>query len=316
MPVETVDPRRIDVSQFNERQSFDPAEMDSDAPIVKSVENVGIIEPPLVLSEDGQMAVFVGQRRVRAAQLAGKDEIPVYLMDRDDEDALKASITENVGLFSKDVTPRDRAVAIEQLWEMMGGDGTPVFSHVGKELGVPGETVRTWYEPMRDEWEGTDIDPRSDSGEAENSGGFFEGEDTLGERSLGEVRRMTDDKDVAESVAEIAASMGATQEQLKEAKALVDDTPMSPEAAVETVLDESESEDEDDTVVISVDVSFAGDTAETLAEFADREDMEYDEVAREAVMRYIGYGQATGTDTDADAESESTVKTRAGSDLL
>ena len=306
MPVETVDPDKIDVSQFNERQSFDPAEMDKDAPIVKSVQNIGIIEPPLVLSEDGQMAVFVGQRRVRAAQLAGKDEIPVYLMDRDDEDALKASITENVGLFSKDVTPRDRAVAIEQLWEMMGGSGTPVFSHIGNELGVPGETVRTWYEPMRDEWEGTDIDPRSDSGDEEISGGFFEGDETLGERSLGKVRRMTDDREEAEAVAETAASLGATQAELDEAKGLVEDTEMSPEAAVRTVVDEPEDED---VPVVSVDVSFEGDTAEKLEEFADREGMSYDEVARQAITRYIGYGQSTEQDT-------SSVETRSGSDML
>jgi len=166
MGTRMVHPDEVVVSEYNERQSFDPEELVDDE-LVASVKQSGVIEPPLVTeNDDGELAAYVGQRRVAAARRAGVDEIPVIVNDVDEQEALIASITENTELFSEAVSPGDRAQAIQRLWETMGGSGTPVFSHVGATLGVSADTVRTWFEPMRDEWKGTSIDPTTSSDRA------------------------------------------------------------------------------------------------------------------------------------------------------
>lgn len=296
MPVEEIDPDEVGVSEQNERQSFEGDELDRDSPLVKSIEQTGVVQPPLAIEVDGTYRVFVGQRRLRAAQIAeGVDEIPIVVMDKDEQEALKASITENVDILSESVSPRDRALAIEKLWETMGGSGTPVFSHVGYELGVSAETVRTWYEPMRDEWEGTSVDPREDESED-----FFGGDDSLGERSLGEVRRMTDDSDEAEEVARLAASAGATQAELDEAKGLVEDTDLSAHEAVRRVTGDADdtAETTESEASMHVDVTFDGDLCSEVEQFAEREGMTPDEVVERAVKRYIGYDQKRDNHAD------------------
>ena len=64
MSVETVSPEILEVSEHNERESFEDEELDEDSPLVKSIEENGVIQPPLATSEDGRLRVFVGQRRV------------------------------------------------------------------------------------------------------------------------------------------------------------------------------------------------------------------------------------------------------------
>lgn len=302
MGVETVAPETVVVSEYNERQSFEESDLDGESPLVKSVEQSGVIQPPLVLETDGEYRTFVGQRRVRAAQIAGIDEIPVIVMDKGEQEALAASITENMNLLSEEVSPKDRALAIERLWEAMGGDGTPVFSHVANELGVSPDTVRTWYEPLRDEWEDTVVDPTTDESEE-----FFDGDDSLGERSLGDVRRMTDDSDEAEEVARLAASAGATQAELDEAKGLVEDTELSAEAAVRRVTDEAESEDESSTSEMQVDVTFEGNLSSEVQAFANREGLTTEEVIERAVKQYVGVDEDDrdnhGSDDDSSTEA-------------
>lgn len=301
MGTQMVAPSDVVVSDYNERQSFDSDELDE---LVDSVERSGIVEPPLVTeNEDGEYAAYVGQRRVAAAEQAGIEEIPVIVNDTGEEEALVASITENTALFSEDVSPDDRGQAIKRLWEMMGGSGTPVFSHIGAKLGVPADTVRTWWEPMREEWQGTDIDPSSSSDDDDGpSGGFFDGEDTLGERSLSEVRQMTDDKDERERAAKTAAELGASQADLNDAKQKAEATDLPASKAIEDIVGEESSKSG-----MNVEVTFEPDLSEDVEQFAEREGMDEAEVIEEAVRRYIGAEQE-------DTSQRPTPTT--GSDLL
>ncbi len=169
MPVEEVDPEIVEISDLNERQS----EVDV-SDLVDSIEDEGIIQPPLVRqTEDGGYEAFIGQRRLLAAQEVGLDEVLVIVADYDDRDALKASITENINLFSDDVTSTDRARALDELWSLMGGEGFPSSTELAEELSVPESTVRTWLEPLREEWRNTDVDPTPE----EDGSDDVEGED-------------------------------------------------------------------------------------------------------------------------------------------
>lgn len=281
MPSKQVDPNDVVVSEYNERQSFDPETLDE---LVDSVSQSGVVQPPLVTeNEDGELAAYVGQRRVAAAQAAGLDEITVIVNpDISDEEALLASITENYELFSESVSPADRAQAIQTLWELMGGDGTPVFSHVAGRLGVPADTVRNWYEPMREEWEGTAIDPTEPGDPDESDSDFFTGENTLGERSLGDIRRMSEDSEEAESAATTAAAVGATQDDLSEASDVVESEGVPPDKAIEDVVSASE-----DDQTMKVNVEFRGQVTTDVQALADERGQTPETIIREAVEDYV-----------------------------
>lgn len=309
MSTEMVNPEEVVVSEFNERQSFDADDV-ADDELVASVKQSGVIEPPLVRplhgeNEDGspRFGTYVGQRRVAAAREAGLDEIPVIVQDVDDQEALKASITENTQLFSEGVSPADRAQAIKRLWELMGGSGTPVFSHVGHELGLPADTVRTWYEPMREEWDGTSIDPTTETDD--DGDDFFSGDETLGERALGEVRRMAEDTDEMEQAAETAAELGATQNDLNDAKELVDSEGLPADKAIEDIVDGGE-----DVSRMEVNVSFEGDISETVQTKAEELGMEPDELVEDAVRYYVN------NIADENPNEREGPKVQTGSDLL
>ena len=279
MASKQVDPNDVIVSEFNERQSFTADELGE---LVDSVKQSGVIEPPQVTeTEDGQYAAYVGQRRVAAAKQAGLDEITVIVNDVSDEEALIASITENTGLFSEDVSPGDRAQAIQTLWELMGGSGTPVFSHVAGKLGLSADTVRTWFEPMREEWKDTAIDPTTLSDDDDDSD-FFSGEHSLGERSLGEVRRMSSDTDEMEKAAMAAAELGATQDDLSEAKELSEERGLPADKAIEDIVGGSEPER-----TMNVSIQFGEDITTEVEELAESRDQEPETIIREAVEYYL-----------------------------
>jgi len=281
MPSKQVDPETIDVSQYNERQTFDPDSLDE---LVDSVERSGVVEPPLVTpTDEDTLAAYVGQRRVAAACEADLDEITVIVnSDISDEDALIASITENTDLFSEDVSPGDRGQAVQTLWELMGGSGTPVFSHVAGKLGVSVETVRNWYEPMRDEWSDTVIDPTTESDADDETGDFFSGEGSLGERSLSEVRRMSDSKDEAERAAETASALGATQRDLSDAKEKVDSDGLPADKAIEDVVSGPNDDEK-----MEVSVAFRGPVTKDVQELAAQRGQTPETIIREAVEQYV-----------------------------
>ena len=301
MGTRMVHPDEVVVSEYNERQSFDPEELVDDE-LVASVKQSGVIEPPLVTeNDDGELAAYVGQRRVAAARRAGVDEIPVIVNDVDEQEALIASITENTELFSEAVSPGDRAQAIQRLWETMGGSGTPVFSHVGAALGVSADTVRTWFEPMRDEWKGTSIDPTTSSESGKDD--FFSGENSLGERSLGEVRRMSADKEEAEAAAWTALELEATQEDLSEAKQLVESEGLPATKAIEDIVGGAEE------TQMQVEITFSGDLRDDVTDIAETTGMSEETIIREAVEYYLD-------EHDPRQKQAPTTEAKSVSDLL
>lgn len=170
MKVDTVNPDTVTVSEVNERQS----EPDQDAidTLEESASEVGIVQPVLVREIDDEeydYAVIIGQRRTLAAQQAGLDELPAVIVDWDDEQSIVASISENVDDFNETVSTRDRAAALAELWEQMDGEGRPDATKLSERLGVDRQKVYRWLEPLREEWEGTDVDPTSEPSSDEDS---------------------------------------------------------------------------------------------------------------------------------------------------
>jgi ParB/RepB/Spo0J family partition protein len=187
-----VDPYTVNVDEVNERKQQALALGD----LEKSIAEIGIVQPPIVRvrDEDAEVpyAVVIGQRRVMAAQGLDLDEIPVVIMDWDDEEAIKASISENMDLFREKVGGKDRARALERLWFEMGGEGMPSASVLSDELGVPRQTISNWVEYLRSEYEGTPIDPHYISNEEDDDHRQMSiNVDEVGETTLQQIRSAT-----------------------------------------------------------------------------------------------------------------------------
>lgn len=75
------------------RRVFDPSALES---LAASIRAEGILQPLLVRVVNGGHEIVAGERRWRAAQLAGLTEVPVLIRDLDDRQALAAGLMENL----------------------------------------------------------------------------------------------------------------------------------------------------------------------------------------------------------------------------
>ena len=108
----------------NPRRSFGEAEL---AELAASIAQRGIIQPVVVrpLSDvPGAFEIVAGERRWRAAQRAGLDEVPVVVVEIDDRASLEFAILENVQ--RTDLNPIEEATGYERLMQD--------FSYTQKEL--------------------------------------------------------------------------------------------------------------------------------------------------------------------------------------
>jgi ParB family transcriptional regulator, chromosome partitioning protein len=95
----------------NPRRAFDKSELEE---LAASIRKHGIVQPVVVRTmATDHFEIIAGERRWRAAQLAGFVEIPVLVRDVDDRTALEIAIVENVQ--RSDLNPLDEALGYEQL---------------------------------------------------------------------------------------------------------------------------------------------------------------------------------------------------------
>lgn len=82
--------------------------------LTSSIVEKGVLEPILVRQKDGgRYQIISGERRYRAATMAGLDEIPAIELDVDDREQLEIALIENIQ--RKDLTPFEEAEALHAL---------------------------------------------------------------------------------------------------------------------------------------------------------------------------------------------------------
>jgi len=273
MDVTEISPDRLKVSDLNERN-----ENIGTSDLEQSVREQGVIQPPLVRENGSGYEVVVGQRRTLAAQSVGLEQMPVIVMSWDDGEALEASITENIEAFREDVSKRDRALAIERLKELRGWNNVDVAEH----LSVSEMAIRRWLEPLRDEWEGTIIQP--DVEESENDAGVDQVIiDEWASDTIKAVREVTgggeEGEELLKKINEHDLSRNDARELAKKVKRGRD----IDEALAQTI----EQKHNDGDVKVSASVSFTGDRAGALTKVAKSRGMTEQEVIREAIERYL-----------------------------
>ncbi|SMG37426.1 ParB/RepB/Spo0J family partition protein [Dethiosulfovibrio salsuginis] len=81
--------------------------------LAQSIQNHGIIQPILIKVKDGQNTIVAGERRWRAASLAGLEKAPVRYFHGTDEEILEVSLIEN--LQREDLSPLEIASSLQEM---------------------------------------------------------------------------------------------------------------------------------------------------------------------------------------------------------
>jgi len=140
---------RIPLSQIRSnpkqpRTLFDPEKLEK---LIQSVRRQGIVQPILVRPKDGGYEVVCGERRFRAAKIAGLTDIPVLIRDMGDGGALECSIIEN--LQRQDLNPIEEARAYQRLGAEVGLTQGEIADVVGKDRSSVANTIRLLGLPRR-----------------------------------------------------------------------------------------------------------------------------------------------------------------------
>jgi ParB family chromosome partitioning protein len=123
LPVELVRP-----NPNQPRKRFDEEALQA---LADSLGERGVLQPVLVRPvPGGTYELVAGERRWRAAQLAGLQELPAIVRERDDADVLEAALVENVA--REDLNPVEEARAVAALVEELGLTREAVGKRIGR----------------------------------------------------------------------------------------------------------------------------------------------------------------------------------------
>jgi ParB family chromosome partitioning protein len=109
--------------------------------LAHSISQVGLLLPLIVRPiSDGEYELIAGERRLRAAKLAGLEEVPVIVRSASAQDSLQMALIENVQ--REDISAVDCAVAFRQLAEDFGLTQEQIADVVGKSRVAVANTLR------------------------------------------------------------------------------------------------------------------------------------------------------------------------------
>jgi ParB family chromosome partitioning protein len=120
------------------RTVFDDDTLDE---LVGSIREVGLLQPVIVRSiGDGRFELVMGERRWRAARLAGLPTVPAIVRQTDDEDMLRDALLEN--LHRESLNPLEEAAAYGQLLQDFGITHERLAERIGKSRSHVSNTLR------------------------------------------------------------------------------------------------------------------------------------------------------------------------------
>ena len=107
---------------------------------------MGILQPIVVRKAGAGYELIAGERRLRAAKLAGLATIPVVVRDTDDADTLREALIENI--HREDLGPIELAEAFRQLLEELGLKQEELADRVGVSRSHIANTIRLLQLPI------------------------------------------------------------------------------------------------------------------------------------------------------------------------
>ena len=133
LPLQKIEPNRL-----QPRRNFDEEELSA---LADSIRQHGVIQPLTVrLLDSGYYQIIAGERRWRAARLAGLREVPVVVIEADDKKAMELALIEN--LQRADLTPIEEARGYQQLIGEYGLTQEQVADRVSKSRPAVANAMR------------------------------------------------------------------------------------------------------------------------------------------------------------------------------
>lgn len=137
-PVRMIPLQKAEPNPDQPRKVFDPEELQN---LADSIGEHGLIQPLTVREMDGgYFQIIAGERRWRAARMAGLEEIPVLVVEADDEKAAKLSLIEN--LQRQDLNPMEEAMGYRRLMDEYGLTQEEAAQAVTKSRSAVANTLR------------------------------------------------------------------------------------------------------------------------------------------------------------------------------
>src|SRR5205085_11939838 len=97
------------------RKAFDPDDLSA---LSESIKHHGVLQPLVVRVVGDRYQLIAGERRLRAAQQAGMTEVPVRIVDFNDQQVLEAALAENIQ--RTDLNPIEKAQGFKEYLERFG----------------------------------------------------------------------------------------------------------------------------------------------------------------------------------------------------
>jgi ParB family chromosome partitioning protein len=122
---------------YQPRTEFDDEALDA---LTASVRELGVLQPVLVRPVGDHYELIAGERRWRAAQVAGLATVPAIVRDVTDNASLEQALVEN--LQRQDLTALEEAAAYAQLGDEFGLNQEDIARRVGKSRSAVANTLR------------------------------------------------------------------------------------------------------------------------------------------------------------------------------
>lgn len=132
-----IDINLIERNSDQPRKVFDKKSLDE---LAESIKNYGIIQPLLVKENGDSYIVVSGERRLRAAKIAGLKKVPAIIKDVDEEISDKISLIENIQ--REDLNPIEEAKAFRYLLDEYNLKQEDLAKEMGKSRQYVGNTIR------------------------------------------------------------------------------------------------------------------------------------------------------------------------------
>ena len=130
----------IDPNPFQPRREFREESLKE---LAESIRSSGVVQPVLLRQApggSGRYHLIAGERRWRAARLAGLEAVPAIIREINDQDALELALTEN--LLREDLNPLEVARAYESLHQKFGLNHAEIADRLGVNRSTVTNTLR------------------------------------------------------------------------------------------------------------------------------------------------------------------------------
>lgn len=136
--VQMIDLDHLEANRQQPRRRFDDEGIDE---LARSIKEVGILQPVLVTRDGERFRILAGERRARAARIAGLTRIPVLVREGlEDRDHLLLAFIENIQ--RRDLTAMEEAEAFWHLKEKFGMSQDEIAERVGKDRSTVANAIR------------------------------------------------------------------------------------------------------------------------------------------------------------------------------